>query len=143
MADLHSTPDITVSGTERRLLVGYRPNGRDISTPSLPLSGKWLREAGFGTGKPVTVKVMDGCILLLPLSDKRREANSQITVYSTIAEKRQRHAATYPIARAGKFPGLHLPPDPGDKTANASPSSILSDTSIFSHSGLPPANAPD
>lgn len=36
MADLHSTPDITVSGTERRLLVGYRPNGRDISTPSLP-----------------------------------------------------------------------------------------------------------
>lgn len=135
MAGLHSTSDITVSGTERQLLVGYRPNGLDTSTPSLTLSGKWLREAGFNTGKPVTVKVMDGCIVLLPLSDKRREANSRITVYSTIAEKRQRHAATYPIARAGKFPGLHLPPDPGDKTANASPSSTLSDALIPSLSG--------
>lgn len=78
MADLHSTPDITVSGTERRLLVGYRPNGRDISTPSLPLSGKWLREAGFGTGKPVTVKVMDGCIVLLPLSDKEEKLTAEL-----------------------------------------------------------------
>ncbi len=40
MAGLHSTPDITVSGTERQLLVGYRPNGLDTSTPSLTLSGK-------------------------------------------------------------------------------------------------------
>ncbi|ESM61628.1 hypothetical protein L390_03036 [Klebsiella quasipneumoniae subsp. similipneumoniae] len=78
MADLHSTPDIAVSGTERRLLVGYRPNGRDISTPSLPLSGKWLREAGFGTGKPVTVKVMDGCIVLLPLSDKEEKLTAEL-----------------------------------------------------------------
>ncbi len=40
MADFHSTPDITASGTERQLLVGYRPNGQDTSTLSLTLSGK-------------------------------------------------------------------------------------------------------
>ncbi|EMN8584547.1 TPA: SymE family type I addiction module toxin [Klebsiella aerogenes] len=78
MADLHSTPDIIVSGTERQLLVGYRPNGRDTSTPSLTLSGKWLREAGFDTGKPVTVKVMDGCIVLLPLSDKEEKLTAEL-----------------------------------------------------------------
>lgn len=78
MADSHSTPDITVSGTERQLLVGYRPNGRDTSTPSLTLSGKWLREAGFDTGKPVTVKVMDGCIVLMPLSEKEEMLKAEL-----------------------------------------------------------------
>lgn len=46
MADSHSTSDFAVSGTERHLIVGYRPQGRDTSTPSLTLSGKWLRAAG-------------------------------------------------------------------------------------------------
>ncbi|HHT8351408.1 TPA: SymE family type I addiction module toxin [Raoultella ornithinolytica] len=78
MADSHSTPDITVSGTECQLLVGYRPNGRDTSTPSLTLSGKWLREAGFDTGKPVTVKVMDGCIVLMPLSEKEEMLKAEL-----------------------------------------------------------------
>lgn len=78
MADSHSTPDITVSGTERQLLVGYRPNGRDTSTPSLTLSGKWLRKAGFDTGKPVTVKVMDGCIVLMPLSEKEEMLKAEL-----------------------------------------------------------------
>ncbi|RZI06332.1 type I addiction module toxin, SymE family, partial [Staphylococcus aureus] len=50
MADSHSTSDFAVSGTERHLIVGYRPQGRDTSTPSLTLSGKWLRAAGFDTG---------------------------------------------------------------------------------------------
>ena len=64
MADSHSTSDFAVSGTERHLIVGYRPQGRDTTTPSLTLSGKWLRAAGFDTGKRFTVKVMDGCIVL-------------------------------------------------------------------------------
>ncbi len=78
MADSHSTPDIAVNGTERQLLVGYRPNGRDTSTPSLTLSGKWLREAGFDTGKPVMVKVMDGCIVLMPLSEKEEMLKAEL-----------------------------------------------------------------
>ena len=78
MADSHSTPDTDQSGTERSVIVGYRPNVFDKSTPKIILSGKWLREAGFGTGKPVTVKVMDGCIVLLPLSDKEEKLTAEL-----------------------------------------------------------------
>ena len=78
MADSHSTPDFVVSGTERHLIVGYRPQGRDTSTPSLTLSGKWLRAAGFDTGKRFTVKVMDGCIVLLPQSDKEEMFKAEL-----------------------------------------------------------------
>ncbi len=65
MADSHSTPDAAATGTERTLIVGYRPHVFDKSTPSLNLSGKWLRAAGFDTGDKITVKVMDGCIVLM------------------------------------------------------------------------------
>lgn len=78
MADSHSTPDFAVSGTERHLIVGYRPQGRDTSTPSLTLSGKWLRAAGFDTGKRFTVKVMDGCIVLLPQGDKEEMLKAEL-----------------------------------------------------------------
>lgn len=64
MADSHSTPDTTATGTERTIIVGYRPNVHDKTTPNIMLSGKWLRAAGFETGQQVTVKVMDGCIVL-------------------------------------------------------------------------------
>jgi len=40
MADSHSNPDTPTTGTERTLIVGYRPQGRDRSTPNLILSGK-------------------------------------------------------------------------------------------------------
>ena len=78
MTDSHSTSDFAVSGTERHLIVGYRPQGRDTSTPSLTLSGKWLRAAGFDTGKRFTVKVMDGCIELLPQSDKEEMLKAEL-----------------------------------------------------------------
>ena len=78
MADSHSTPDFVGSGTERHLIVGYRPQGRDTTTPSLTLSGKWLRAAGFDTGKRFTVKVMDGCIVLLPQSDKEEMLKAEL-----------------------------------------------------------------
>lgn len=78
MADSHSTSDFAVSGTERHLIVGYRPQGRDTSTPSLTLSGKWLRAAGFDTGKRFTVKVMDSCIVLLPQSDKEEMLKAEL-----------------------------------------------------------------
>ena len=34
MADSHSTPDSDQSGTERSVIVGYRPNVFDKSTPN-------------------------------------------------------------------------------------------------------------
>ncbi|EPH0094600.1 SymE family type I addiction module toxin [Pluralibacter gergoviae] len=33
-------------------------------SPSLHLKGNWLREAGFDTGKPVTVRVEEGRLIL-------------------------------------------------------------------------------
>ena len=50
--------------TQRRYTVGYVPNHGDTSTPALNLGGKWLREVGFDTGVGVTVKIVDGCIVL-------------------------------------------------------------------------------
>ncbi|MDU4365527.1 MAG: hypothetical protein E7I50_25865 [Klebsiella oxytoca] len=62
MADSHSTSDFAVSGTERHLIVGYRPQGRDTSTPSLTLSGKWLRAAGT----PGHVRLLDSRSQMTP-----------------------------------------------------------------------------
>ncbi|MEX9253726.1 SymE family type I addiction module toxin [Pseudenterobacter timonensis] len=73
MADTHSTPDTAPSGTEHSLIVGYRPNVFDKSTPKIILSGKWLRAAGFDTGNQVTVKVMKGCIVLVAYSEKEQQ----------------------------------------------------------------------
>ncbi len=78
MADLHSNLDFTPAGTERQLIVGYRPHHGDTSTPSLTLSGKWLREAGFDTGRQVSVKVMDGCIVLMTNSDKEQMLSEEL-----------------------------------------------------------------
>ncbi|HGK4755914.1 TPA: SymE family type I addiction module toxin [Enterobacter cloacae] len=72
MADSHSTPDTDQSGTERSLIVGYRPNVFDKSTPNIILSGKWLRAAGFETGHQVTVKVMKGCIVLVAYNEQEQ-----------------------------------------------------------------------
>lgn len=72
MADSHSTPDTDQAGTERSLIVGYRPNVFDKSTPKIILSGKWLRAAGFDTGQQVTVKVMKGCIVLVAYNEQEQ-----------------------------------------------------------------------
>ena len=61
MADPYSTPDLPAAKTERTIVVGYRPQSANKNTPSLTLSGKWLRKAG----QQVSVKVMEGCIVLM------------------------------------------------------------------------------
>lgn len=77
MADSHSTPDPDQSGTERSLIVGYRPNVFDKSTPNIILSGKWLRAAGFDTGHQVKVKVMKGCIVLVAYNDQEQRLQEE------------------------------------------------------------------
>ena len=47
MADSHSTPDTDQSGTERSLIVGYRPNVFDKSTPNIILSGNGYARQGL------------------------------------------------------------------------------------------------
>ncbi|HDJ1440526.1 TPA: type I toxin-antitoxin system SymE family toxin [Serratia rubidaea] len=63
-----------MSKAQRRYKVGYvsirHESRRDITatrysrSPSLHLKGDWLREAGFETGCPVTVKIEAGCLIL-------------------------------------------------------------------------------
>ena len=77
MVDSHSNPDTDQSGTERSLIVGYRPNVFDKSTPNIILSGKWLRAAGFDTGQQFTVKVMKGCIVLVAYSEQEQRLQDE------------------------------------------------------------------
>ena len=78
MATPHSTPDLPAAKTERTLIVGYRPQGANKNTPSLTLSGKWLREAGFETGQQVSVKVMDGRIVLMAYGEQEQKLLAEL-----------------------------------------------------------------
>ncbi len=78
MADLHSNLDITTTGTSRELIVGYRPRGRDKSSPSLTISGKWLREVGFDTGQHYTLRAMNGCIVLTAFTEKEETLTAEL-----------------------------------------------------------------
>ncbi|WP_082804232.1 MULTISPECIES: SymE family type I addiction module toxin [unclassified Erwinia] len=49
---------------------GYRPKGGDRTTPQVNIAGKWLAEAGFEVGTGVSLKVLDGCLVLIPYSRK-------------------------------------------------------------------------
>ncbi|MDZ4031982.1 SymE family type I addiction module toxin [Kluyvera ascorbata] len=78
MAKPHSTLDLPATKTERTIIVGYRPQGANKNTPSLTVSGKWLREAGFETGQQVSVKVMDGCIVLMAYGEQEQKLLSEL-----------------------------------------------------------------
>ena len=64
--------------TERRYTVSYVPQQGNTSTPSLNLSGKWLKEVGFDTGTGVTVKIAGGCIVLIPDNDEMKALREEI-----------------------------------------------------------------
>lgn len=78
MATPHSTSDLPATKPERTFIVGYRPKCFDTSTPSITLSGKWLREAGFETGNHYTLKVMPGCLVLVALTDKEESLTKEL-----------------------------------------------------------------
>ncbi|HCR5936536.1 TPA: SymE family type I addiction module toxin, partial [Shigella flexneri] len=46
--------------------MGYLPNRSD--TPVIKISAKWLRKAGFEIGTGVTVKISEGCLILLGIT---------------------------------------------------------------------------
>jgi toxic protein SymE len=91
MADAHHKPRAIISKTQRNLkneytstahengksdpvtprtqlrqcTVVYRPNGgQPYPLPQITLKGHWLKEAGFATGTPLQVRVMNGCLVL-------------------------------------------------------------------------------
>ncbi|ELN1250818.1 type I toxin-antitoxin system SymE family toxin, partial [Escherichia coli] len=79
MAEHDITPEITISKTQRRYKVGYvrarHINSKTYMTtyysrhPSLNLKGDWLKEAGFDTGRGVTVKISEGGLTIIADSD--------------------------------------------------------------------------
>lgn len=64
--------------TQRRYTVGYLPGRGDASTPSLHLSGKWLKEVGFNVGVGFTAKIAGDCIVLIPDNDEIHELRKQL-----------------------------------------------------------------
>ncbi len=88
MAEHDITPEVTISKTQRRLKVGYVgishtnrktkvPTGYSHS-PSLHLKGNWLAEAGFDTGRGVTVKISEGCLTIIADSDEMQELREEL-----------------------------------------------------------------
>ncbi|MEZ3139536.1 SymE family type I addiction module toxin [Citrobacter braakii] len=88
MAERDSTPEVTISKTQRRYKVGYvRARHEDRTTgiaryysqhPSIALKGDWLKEAGFDTGRGVTVKISQGCIVLMADNNEVQELREQL-----------------------------------------------------------------
>ncbi|HCT5824015.1 TPA: type I toxin-antitoxin system SymE family toxin [Citrobacter sedlakii] len=87
-APRYSKPGVTITKTQRRLKVGYVgisrtnrktkvPTGYSRS-PSLHLKGDWLKEAGFETGRGVTVKISEGCIVLMADCNEVQELREQL-----------------------------------------------------------------
>ncbi|MDC9581381.1 SymE family type I addiction module toxin [Xenorhabdus sp. PR6a] len=58
--------------------MGYVPqNNKDKAPPAIHLKGQWLKQAGFEIGGSVTVKIMNGCLVLIPDSDETNSLRQQ------------------------------------------------------------------
>ncbi len=58
--------------------MGYVPqNDKASAPPAIHLKGQWLKAAGFDKGCTLTVKIMDGCLVLIPDSDDTRSIKQQ------------------------------------------------------------------
>ncbi|MGG4610804.1 SymE family type I addiction module toxin [Providencia sp. Me31A] len=67
-----------LSQTERYYAVGYAPSGNKTSPPpAIHLTGYWLKDAGFETGLTFTVKILNGCLVLIPDGEDIRAIKQQ------------------------------------------------------------------
>ncbi|EMI5493157.1 type I toxin-antitoxin system SymE family toxin [Providencia stuartii] len=58
--------------------MGYAPNGSKATPPpAIHLKGHWLKAAGFETGFTFTVKILNGCLVLIPYSEDIRAIKQQ------------------------------------------------------------------
>lgn len=71
---IHKFGYVDISYTNRKTKV---PTGYSRS-PSLHLKGNWLAEAGFDTGRGVTVRISQGCIVLIADGDEVQELREQL-----------------------------------------------------------------
>ncbi|EPJ7074599.1 TPA: type I toxin-antitoxin system SymE family toxin [Citrobacter freundii] len=88
MAERDSTSEVTISKTQRRVKVGAvgicHTNRKTkvpthySHTPGIHLKGNWLAEAGFDTGRGVTVRISKGCIVLIADGDEVQALREQL-----------------------------------------------------------------
>ncbi|MEY0577702.1 SymE family type I addiction module toxin [Providencia manganoxydans] len=58
--------------------MGYAPNGSNAAPPpAIHLKGHWLKDAGFETGFTFTVKILNGCLVLILDSEDIRAMKQQ------------------------------------------------------------------
>ncbi|AXO20568.1 TPA: type I toxin-antitoxin system SymE family toxin [Providencia stuartii] len=63
---------------ERYYTVGYALSGSKTNPlPAIHLTGYWLKGAGFETGFTFTVKILNGCLVLIPDSEDIRAMKQQ------------------------------------------------------------------
>ncbi|WP_369427123.1 SymE family type I addiction module toxin [Providencia sp. PROV236] len=48
-----------------------------LTRPAIHLKGYWLKETGFETGFNFTVKILNGCLVLIPDSEETRAIKQQ------------------------------------------------------------------
>jgi len=80
MAEKHSKSEHGISKTERHYRVGYvtEPSPTYTRRPGIHLKGDWLAEAGFETGRGVTVKISEGCLTIIADSDEVQELREEL-----------------------------------------------------------------
>ncbi|MGK9176025.1 type I toxin-antitoxin system SymE family toxin [Yokenella regensburgei] len=88
MAERDSTPEVTITKAQRRVKVGsvgichtYRKTKvptRYSQSPSIHLKGDWLKEAGFDTGRGVTVRITEGCLTIIADNNEVQELREEL-----------------------------------------------------------------
>ncbi len=65
-------------------------------SPSLHLKGDWLAEAGFDTGTSVTVKISEGCLILLADNNEVQELREQLYQVKQDGRSASRRGPAFP-----------------------------------------------
>lgn len=111
MAEQHHKSGTGTPTTTRAYTVGYVRDSRTFEpSPSVTLKGNWLAEAGFTTGTPVDVRVMQGCLILTarePTTPPESEIMQTLRKVCKLSARKQRQVTelieviSRPQSRAG------------------------------------------
>ncbi|MGJ5646413.1 SymE family type I addiction module toxin [Morganella morganii] len=81
MAEAHSNSGGKVNKalkTKRFYTAGHAPKDKNSSPPpAITLKRHWLKAAGFETGFTFTVKILNGCLVLIPDNEDIRTIKQQ------------------------------------------------------------------
>lgn len=97
MAEQYHKSGTGTPTTTRAYTVGYVRDSRTFEpAPAVTLKGNWLAEAGFTTGTPVDVRVMQGCLILTarePATPQEPEIMQTLRKVCKFSARKQRQGA--------------------------------------------------